>query len=286
MLSLKDRYFRFYMKSCESCGVKIPDDYVNLLCLECYQVQTVKEENKESIEGQGILDPAYVENEEAEDKEQWVANVKTFEKNGQLLWYPTRNMYEFIKTYCMGKITQHPQYPKYIWKPQIVDVGCGIGLGSNILSLEADFVWGIDKNENSVRFAQQAFTREKNGIYYSSQLTFDRIDIMEDTRDFMKFDIVVAIEVIEHIKDARGFMDKLVKLAKKDGEFFISTPNRNNKHIAKERPKNKYHVREWTMEEFVAFLDPYVKKIEVLNSNGEFVGDKKDHTPLLAHCYL
>src|SRR3990167_4239961 len=113
------------------------------------------------------------------------------------------------------------------------------------------------KYQQSIEFAQQAFTRNKNGIYYSDQLSFDQFDILNDTRETMKFDIVVAIEIIEHIYDYKKFLEVIVKkFARKikDGqydtqeptEFFISTPNRNNKNIRKDKPYNSYHCREWT----------------------------------------
>ena len=211
-------------------------------------------------------------------------------------------MYEFIKTYCLDRVTSHPQAgdpkkPKFIWKPKIVDVGCGMGVGSNVMSQEADFVWGIDKNDGSIKFAQQAFSRIKNGIYYSSQVTFDQIDILKDTREFEKFDIVVAIEIIEHIHNTHLFLKTIIEkftkreknreyMTKDPTEFFISTPNRNNKHIQNEGPKSTYHVREWTQEEFVNLLSEYFHKIEILNAKGEPVGEKTDHTPILAHCSL
>src|SRR3990167_611278 len=192
----------------------------------------------------GITDPNYKENPEADDKDQVLANLAQFvythrdkshpkgAKHGILLYYPPRNMYNFIKNYCMKQAMSHPQYPKYLWKPKIVDVGCGSGVGSNILSQEADFVWGIDKNDFSLEFAKEAFTREKNGEYYSPQVTFDVIDIMNDDRQFMAFDMVVAIEVAEHIWDIHGFLTQLKRFTKRDKkgapireygtEFFIS----------------------------------------------------------------
>ena len=280
------------MKNCQVCGVEVPEDYINLLCLTCYDKQTIKKEPEVIANDFGISDPSYQENPEADDKEQWMTNISQFLKTGIILWHPTRAMYETIKTYCLNKVTQHPQYPKYIWKPNIVDVGCGIGVGTNILSQEADMTWGIDKNENSLKFAKQCFERVKNGVYYSSQVTFDNVDIMKDTREFMKFDIVVAIEIIEHIYDTNTFLKNLIRFAKTDKsgsymiqdptEFFISTPNRNNKHIEKLKPHNPFHVREWTMEELFALLSRYFKNVEILNTDGKPATDRNDHTPILA----
>lgn len=236
----------------------------------------------------GIKDPNYRENPEADDKDQILANLAQFiysheptkGRTGKMLWYPQRNMYQFIRNYCMKKIMAHPQYPKYIWKPKIVDVGCGSGVGSNILSQEADFVWGIDKNEFSLEFAKECFTREKNGIYYSAQLTFDKFDIVNDSRDTMKFDIVVAIEVIEHVYDVDKFIRGLIRFTKRDKknavmrdqeatEFFISSPNRNFHKIRKDHPNNEFHVREWTSQELLELLRNYFEEVEIMNQKGE-----------------
>lgn len=317
--SLKNKLNRYSMSSekytlnkhCEQCGVPVPDSFGNLLCLVCYNrilsttqkvlsttqqpVNSINASNSHDSFDNGIRDPNYQENPEAEDKEQWMANITMFGKLGKLLYGPTRSMYEFVNRYNLDKVTRHPQYPKFIWKPTIVDVGCGAGFGSNVLSQEADFIWGIDKNETSIKFAQEAFTRVKNGIYYSSQVTFDHIDIVKDTREFMRFDEVVAIEVIEHVYDFHAFLTMICqKLAKKNTqvqyhvpdptEFFISTPNRNSDSIRKDKPFNKYHVREWTSQEFRAVLENYFEHVELLNVKGEPVPDDTPETPILAHC--
>lgn len=304
------------MKYCEICNLEIPEDYTNLLCDKCYKnaeienarIKAQQEEEKKSdnmppkteeplvepIKGQngastGISDPDYKENPEMEDKEQWKINIMLFDRHGVLLWKPTKQIYTFIKNYCLDKVTQHPQYPKMIWRPKIVDVGCGLGMGSNILSQEADFVWGIDKNRKTVEFAKQAFERVKNGIYYSSEIKFDNIDIMTDNREFMKFDLVVAVEIIEHIADHQTFLTNLIKKfdnkkPENPTEYFISTPNRNNKHIGKDHPTNKYHTKEFTSEEFYDVLSQFFNKIEFFASDGKPTEKTTEHTPLLAKC--
>lgn len=316
-------------RCCQVCLKKIPDDFINLLCSECYdkqvkEIELKKEEEKEQLKKSptaptnntetvkpvgkkieqkdfpqkldmeenrhGILDPNYKTNPQKDDKDQVLANLAQFVYSKKLLWYPTRNMYNAVKLWCMKRIQEHPQYPKYLWKPKIVDVGCGSGVGSNVLSQEADFVWGIDKNEMSINFAREAFTRQKNGIYYSSQLTFDKIDIMQENREIMKFDVVVAIEIIEHIEDTDTFMKQIIKFAaSKKGDYnvpqpttyFISTPNRNNPKIRDDQPQNIYHCMEWTAEEFKLLMERYFQKVELLNQKGEPLVDLND-TPIMA----
>ena len=302
-------------KKCEICEVAIPDEYQNLLCPQHYETHIQENErlqkerdeqraaeilknpeapthpvNQQEIKPtHGILDPNYQTNPEADDKDQILANLAQFiyshdptrGRKGKLLWYPQRNMYTFIKNYCIQKAMNHPQYPKYIWKPKIVDVGCGSGVGANIMSQEADFVWAIDKNEWSIEFCKEAFERVKNGIYYNPQLTCDIFDIIKDTRETMKFDIVVAIEVIEHIEDTDKFLRSIIdKFTKKDKrgdvhipaeatEFFISSPNRNFHKIRKDRPENPFHVREWAAQEYVGLLRQYFEEVSLMNQKGE-----------------
>lgn len=293
-------------KKCEKCSKEIPEDYQNLLCDDCYTKQVtenerLKEQERLAKEAEdkriaeagynvnGITDPLYKENPEMEDKNQVLANLVQFTHSGKLLWGDTRNMYEYIKNWCMGRTLEHPQYPKYIWRPTIVDVGCGSGVGSNVLSQEADMVWGIDKNKLSIDFAKEAFTRVKNGIYYSSQVSFDQIDILEDRWEFMKMEVVVAIEIIEHIFDYKKFLEALITkfdTRNKDWPttYFISTPNRNSPTIQKDHPKNKYHVREWTSFEFYNVLSEYFNDVKLLNQTGDELSIDTDVTPILAKC--
>jgi 2-polyprenyl-3-methyl-5-hydroxy-6-metoxy-1,4-benzoquinol methylase len=253
----------------------------------------------------GILDPNYTENPEMEDKNQILANLGQFihthneenKKKGILLWHDARYMYNFIRDRSIARLKSHPQFPKQIWKPHTVDVGCGSGVGSNVLSQESHITWGIDKNVWSIEFAQEAFTRERNNIYYSGQLTFDVFDPLEDSRQVGQFDHIVAIEIVEHIYDTDRFLRSLVRFARKDrkgsyrtpvppSEFFISSPNRNSPKISKEKPKNPYHVREWTSQEFLGLLREYFEEVELRNVKGEPVPEDTDTTPMLAICRL
>lgn len=252
-----------------------------------------------------IKDPKYMENPEAPDKDQIMANLAQFVKTDILLYQHQLSMYTFIKDYMCLKAQRHAQFSKHIWKPRAVDVGCGSGVGANILSWEADLVWGIDKNKKSISFAKQAFTREKNGIYYSSQVIFDQLDIINTEFEFDRFDIVVAIEIIEHVNDWRTMIQKMISnFAKKnkngtyadkthsgtngdfyDGtEYFISTPNRNNSRISNERPKNIFHVREWTAPEFFVAMGEFFEHVELYSWTGEKVDVDTTHTPIFAKC--
>jgi len=219
---------------------------------------------------------------------QYLKNVEMFRKSGKILYPPTRKIYTFVKNYCIDFVKNHPQYPDFIWKPKIIDIGCGGGFGSNILSQEADYVWGIDKDKNSVTFAKQVFTREKNGVYYSPQVTFDEIDVLNEPREIQAFDIVVCVEVIEHVNEYEKLLTFIKKRCKKnkDGTFqappdatkvFISTPNRNRSDEPSDHPKNKAHVREWTPGEMYDILTKHFQSVILMDCEGNLKDlDMKD----------
>jgi len=49
---------------------------------------------------------------------------------------------------------------------------------------------------------------------------------------------------------------------------------------------NKYHIKEWTSQEFYAVLSEYFKNIEFFSSAGEPTGIDTNHTPILAKMIL
>lgn len=238
---------------------------------------------KDTPADSSIKEPDYQEHDERDyrNENQWQRNMDMFKRTKIEVLYPTtRIMYEYIRDTCIDHVKNHPQYPKFIWKPKICDVGCGGGIGSNILSQEADFVWGIDIAEPSIKFAKVMFTRHKNNIYYNPQLTFDVVDIRDEPRELMAFDILVCIEVIEHIDDYNTVLNFLKRLCKKDKHgdhleppagtiVYISSPNRNALRKSGKKPYNRRHVREWAPDELYAVLVKHFKYVILRNPEGE-----------------
>ena len=230
----------------------------------------------------GINNQNYQEHPELDysKENQYLRNLELFRHTGKILHPDSREIYEYVRNFCIDFVKNHPQYPKFNWKPKICDVGCGGGFGSYILSHEADFVWGIDISESSIKWAKEVYEKNKNNIYYSSQLTFDVIDIKNEPRELMKFDIVVCVETIEHIEDYEKTLAFCKRLCKTDKQgkqleppnstfIFISSPNRNNPKIKDDSPLSKRHIREWTPGELYAILIKHFKYVTLMNQKGE-----------------
>jgi len=306
-------------KKCSVCDKEIPEEYQNLLCMDCYLKEekdrerlkkeadeelkasgrlTPEETNKQNAEPHVPIDPNYKCNPMQDEIDLVQRNYVQFEKTGKWLWGATRDMYTFIRDSFRDIVVAHPQYPKFVWKPTVCDVGCGSGCGTNVLSQEADFTWGIDKCEKSVKFATELFARQKNNIYYTPEIRFDVIDVTDPPPNIdMKFDVITCLEVFEHLEDHDALLELLkhmchpAVMGRKSGlealpatYVWISTPNRQNKNISNVRPKNKYHVKELTQEEFESVLKGHFKEVSFFNSKGDPVGDNNTHTPLLALC--
>lgn len=290
------------LKQCEKCGVEIPLDYVNALCNECYRllemgVEASKSpvdaslEQKDTLsasnENPVILDPNYHENEEVEEIDMISRMHGRFKGTGIVMPEAQKTLYTAIKNYCHTELVmKNAQYPKFIWKPKICDVGCGLGVGANILSQEAEYVLGLDKNQENINWAKQVFTREKNNVYWTSQLDFEVSDVMTEEREMMKFDIVTCVEVFEHLKNAYKLIVFLKKLMKPKGVLFISTPNRNSEKIQKDRPRNDHHVRELSSNEFYSYLKSHFNTVELFDFSLNPVDENTTVTPIVAKCSL
>lgn len=222
-----------------------------------------------------------------------------FKGSGFVMPPAQRKIYENLSKQFIEDVKSWRGYPKQIRKPSVVDVGCGVGIGANILSREADFVWGIDSNKESIEFAKQLFAREKNNIYYTPQVTFDHIDATDEPREMMTFDYVACVEVIEHIPRTEtdkllSFLNRFVKRDKsnqpvKDSsrtKLYITTPNRNSPLIQKDMPRNEHHCFEASAAEMYEYLIEHYEHVTVLNTDFEPCDLDTEDTPLVFLCEI
>lgn len=214
----------------------------------------------------------YKENPEVKDFPDLDIVYKRFKGFGRVKAKEQLHIYNTIsKNWCIGK--------------SVVDVGCGIGIGSNILVREALGVYGIDKSEESIKFAKQ--------MYEGPRLKFGAMDITKPApRPIGTFDVICAIELIEHVKDFDAVLNGLKQFwdAKRNSVFFISSPNRNNKKIRNESPRNVNHVREWQVGEAYSIMIKHFKAVvmykwDVEHFNpDETLDGNSDVTPVLFKC--
>ena len=102
----------------------------------------------------------------------------------------------------------------------ILDIGCGGGLISEPMARLGANVTGIDASEKNVKVAK--LHSEKNGLKINYINTSP-----EKLNELAKFDIILNLEIIEHVNDVSLYIKSCNKLLKKNGLLFTATLNRS-----------------------------------------------------------
>lgn len=110
---------------------------------------------------------------------------------------------------------------------KILDIGCGGGLVCEpMVRLGAD-VTGIDADANAIAVATDHGARGGLTIQYRNASTDDLIALPPKKRP--AFDVVLALEIVEHVADVDKFVEDCVDLCAPGGIIIFSTLNRTAK---------------------------------------------------------
>ena len=121
-----------------------------------------------------------------------------------------------IKTFKLKK------KEKPLNKIKILDIGCGGGLLSEpMCRLGADVV-GIDASENNISVAKLHAKKNNLNIKYVCSSP-ENFQINE------KFDVILNMEIIEHVDNVEQFLKSCSNLLKKNGMMFVATLNKTLK---------------------------------------------------------
>jgi len=102
----------------------------------------------------------------------------------------------------------------------ILDIGCGGGLISEPMARLGANVTGIDASEKNVKIAK--LHSEKSGLKINYINTSP-----EKLDDLEKYDIILNLEIIEHVDNVNLYVKSCNKLLKKNGLMFTATLNRS-----------------------------------------------------------
>ena len=103
----------------------------------------------------------------------------------------------------------------------IVDVGCGGGILSESMAALGATVLGIDVVEKNIRVARQHSRSGKLPIDYE----FISVEALAARN--LSYDVVLNMEVVEHVADLPHFMSACARLVEPGGIMFVATINRN-----------------------------------------------------------
>ncbi len=104
----------------------------------------------------------------------------------------------------------------------ILDIGCGGGLLSEPMSRLGANVVGIDASKKNIEVAKFHAKKNKLKINYICASP----EILKIQK---KFDVILSMEIVEHVEDINFFIKKSSELLKKNGLMFIATLNKTLK---------------------------------------------------------
>lgn len=129
-----------------------------------------------------------------------------------------------------GQLAWYRYAKRYVQDQTVLDVGCGLCKGTAILREAASHADGQDMDSQLSQLG--AITQPLSAFTSKS------------------YDVVVSVEVLEHVDDPAEFIGQLARIARKG--FFITTPN-----WTASRCTWPFHVREFTPKEFYDLLKPF-----------------------------
>lgn len=106
---------------------------------------------------------------------------------------------------------------------RVVDVGAGGGLLTEPLSRMGGEVTGLDFVPENIRCAQEHAQKQGLEIVYHTT-TLEDFAVLPENQE--AFDVVVALEVIEHVENPDHFIKQAARLLKPNGLLLVSTLNR------------------------------------------------------------
>jgi 2-polyprenyl-6-hydroxyphenyl methylase / 3-demethylubiquinone-9 3-methyltransferase len=109
---------------------------------------------------------------------------------------------------------------------RIVDIGCGGGILCEPLARLGASVVGIDPSESNIEVARNHAARSGHSIDYRN----DTVEALAKAGDV--FDVVLAMEVVEHVADVGLFIALAAAIVKPGGLLFVATLNRTAKSFA------------------------------------------------------
>jgi SAM-dependent methyltransferase len=142
----------------------------------------------------------------------------------------------------------------------VLDIGCGVGYGTRLLSEHAGRTVGVDVASDAVEHAVAA--------YGSARCTFLVHDGRRLPFDDGAFDAATSFQTIEHVADDGGFVAEAARVLKPGALFLLTTPNRTTRLREGQRPWNRFHVREYTSRELELLLSAHFTAFEVLGIRG------------------
>lgn len=143
----------------------------------------------------------------------------------------------------------------YVAGKKVLDLASGEGFGSFVLARVAEEVQGIEIDAEAVERCNRSFSDVRN-------LGFRTGDVRALPFEDASFDVVIGLEIIEHIAEQDQLVKEARRVLRQDGIAIWSTPNVGiyNRYKA----PNRFHVQELDAQQLRALLDTSFSNVEIL----------------------
>jgi glycosyltransferase involved in cell wall biosynthesis/SAM-dependent methyltransferase len=144
---------------------------------------------------------------------------------------------------------------RYVRGADVLEAGCGMGIGARLFrTAGARRVVGLDYNADALARGRQRTTDEAV-VLRQWDLNETPLPLPDNA-----FDVVVCLEVLEHIHNHERLVAEFLRVLRPDGCLIISVPNKayEDEWVRYNGYRNMYHVRVPDRLEFERLLSPFV----------------------------
>ena len=127
---------------------------------------------------------------------------------------------EYITNMVKRHFKIHNGKANFLRGLNILDIGCGGGLISEPMTRLGGEVTGIDASEKNINVAKMHSKKSNLKINYLNKSP-------EELMNVNQFDIILNLEIVEHVENVNFYIESCYKLLKKGGIMFTATLNRS-----------------------------------------------------------
>ncbi len=164
------------------------------------------------------------------------AEVERFSRHAADWWDPRGPMaalhkfnpvrLAYIRDQAAARFERDPRKLDCLKGLRMLDIGCGGGILSEPLARLGAAMVGADPAEENIAAAREHAEEQGVGVDYRATTAEDLAAGHE------RFDVVLAMEVVEHVADVESFVATCASMVKPGGLFVVATLNRTLKSFA------------------------------------------------------
>jgi len=161
-------------------------------------------------------------------------------QGGAMIAYEHMHRYAFAARWAPGK--------------RVLDFATGSGWGAALLAGQAAALWAVDIDFPSLQGAADQ--------YRCANVLFLQADGVKLPFPDGSMDLVVAFEVLEHVREQEGLVKELARVASPGGVVVISTPDKAAYSDARGYT-NPFHVSEFYRDDFLVLLNAHFRRVRL-----------------------